>query len=464
MSLLNPSRGWSSSTSRLLALYSGLFVLWSGVLMGGLYYEVSSYMNNLARHSLMQRQHLFARLQDDQLIEALTSNTTFDIPSVDAFGLFDRQKKPLNGPIHSIPENLPLDGQIHELSNCVGSDDPSLPQSSCDAVATPIKNGRWLVLVRDNGSLFAVTQIILHALLWGISLTVIPGIAGWQLLRRRPLRRIRAIQASAESIVAGNLTQRLPLSDRRDELDMLAAIVNAMLERIERLMHEVKGVCDSIAHDLRTPLTRLRTQLYRLQQQAGEGSSQAVQMNKVIGEADALMARFRSLLRISELEDHQRRGDFVQLDPIPLLLEVHDFYLPLADEARLTLRLQCPDSLPSLYGDRALLFEALANLLSNSIKFTPCGGEVILKASNNGGSTRIEILDSGPGIPETEREAIFQRFYRCDDARQQSGFGLGLSIVAAIITLHGFKLDVGNSVQGGTRMTLNCRPPSITLQ
>lgn len=431
--------------------------------MGGLYYEVSGYMNNLARHSLMQRQHLFSRLHGEQLVEALTSNMKFDMPTVDAFGLFDSQKKPLYGAIKSIPAHLPLDGKIHELGTCVDSDDPLLPQSSCDAVATQTHSGQWLVLVRDNGSLLAVTQIIWHALLWGISLTILPGIAGWQLLRRRPLRRIRAIQASAESIVAGNLTHRLPLSDRRDELDMLAAIVNAMLERIERLMNEVKGVCDSIAHDLRTPLTRLRTQLYRIQQQAGEGSSQAAQMNKVIVEADNLMARFRSLLRISELEDHQRRADFVQLDPLSLLDEVYDFYLPLAEEAGLRLRLQRADSLPTLNGDRALLFEALANLLSNAIKFTPAGGEVILRAINEAGSTRIEVLDSGPGIPAVERDAIFQRFYRCDDTRHQTGFGLGLSIVAAIINLHGFKLEVANRAQGGTRMTLECRPAMLTL-
>ncbi len=115
-----------------------------------------------------------------------------------------------------------------------------MPRDSCDAVAIKVQDGRWLVLVRDNGSLFVVTRIILHALLWGISLTLIPGFAGWYLLRRRPLKRIRAIQAQAELIVAGDLTHRLPLSARRDELDMLAAIVNAMLDRIERLMHEVK--------------------------------------------------------------------------------------------------------------------------------------------------------------------------------------------------------------------------------
>ncbi|WP_339528494.1 HAMP domain-containing sensor histidine kinase [Pseudomonas mucidolens] len=457
MSLLNPSKGWRSSSSRLLALYSTLFVAWSCILMGVLYYEVSGYLSNLSRHSLLQRQHLFQRFEGEQLVEALTTSMTFDMKGVDAYGLFDEQFRPLSGPILQVPPLLPLDGRIHALEHCIESSDPTLPQDSCDAVATRAADGRWLILVRENGSLFGVTRIILHALLWALSLTIIPGVAGWHLLRRRPLQRIRGIQASAEAIVAGDLARRLPLSNRRDELDMLAAIVNAMLDRIEKLMNEVKGVCDNIAHDLRTPLTRLRAQLYRIKQQADAGSPHALQLDEVISETDTLMARFRGLLRISELEDHQRRSGFLSLDPLPLLRELHDFYLPLAEEGQMQLLLQVPESLPWITGDRALLFEALANLLSNSIKFTPPGGEVILRAVNDGGSTRIEVLDSGPGIPASEQAAVFQRFYRVDESDQQGGFGLGLSIVAAIVNLHGFKLEVGTSERGGARLMLECR-------
>jgi len=461
MSLPNPSKGWRSSSSRLLALYSSLFVIWSGILMGVMYYEVSAYLDNLAKHSLMQRQHLFSHFSGEQLEDVLSVSMTFDIRGIDAYGLFDAQQRYLHGALRHIPKGLPLDGKIHMLSDCAESDDPTLPAASCDAVATQTRDGRWLILMRDNGSLFAVTRIILHALLWGMTLTIVPGIIGWHVLRRRPLRRIRGIQASAEAIVAGDLTRRLPLSDRRDELDMLAAIVNAMLERIEHLMHEVKGVCDNIAHDLRTPLTRLRAQLYRMQQQAGEGSSQAAQLDLVLAEADTLMARFRGLLRISELEDRQRRSGFVDLDPVPLLQELHEFYLPLAEDDDLVFQLHVPASLPPLHGDRALLFEALANLLSNSIKFTPPGGAVILRGVNEGGHTRIEVLDSGPGIPEAEREAVFQRFYRAEAGNQKSGFGLGLSIVAAIASLHGFTLEVGSSELGGARLVLDCKQSLI---
>ncbi|AZE49489.1 Sensor histidine kinase [Pseudomonas chlororaphis] len=460
MSLPTPCERWRSSSSRLLALYSFLFVTWGCILMGVLYYKVFIYLDDLADESLMQRKHLFARFEGKQLTEALSTSLAFDTNEVDTYGLFDKKKKPLSGPIRQIPAQLPLDGEIHELRSCSEVEDTTLPQDRCDAVAMQTHDGRWLVLARYHGSLFGIPRIILQALLWGLSLTIIPGIVGWHLLRRRPLHRVRAIQASVELIVAGDLTHRLLLSDRRDELDMLAAIVNAMLDHIERLMNEVKGVCDNIAHDLRTPLTRLRMQLYRIQQQAAKNSHEALQMNQVIAETDTLMARFRGLLRISELEDRQRRSGFVQFDMLALLQELHDFYLPLAEEDRLTFQLQVPESLPPLTGDRALLFEALANLLNNAIKFTPQGGEVILRADNDKGSIRVEVLDSGPGISPAERASVFQRFYRSGNNSQHAGFGLGLSIVAAIINLHEFKLEVGTSERGGARLTLHCRQDS----
>ncbi|OLS58898.1 sensor histidine kinase [Pseudomonas putida] len=457
MPLPNPHKGWSSSTSRLLALYSFLFVAWSSILMGVLYLEVSSYLNKLTRHSLTQRQHLFAHMSGKQLDDALIASQAFEERSFDAYGLFDPQFNALGGQIRQMPAGLGLDGRIHELKRCLDADDPRLPADSCDGVALKVPDGRWLVLVRDNGSLFVVTRIILHALLWGLSLTIIPGIAGWYWLRRRPLKRIRAIQATAEQIVAGDLTRRLPLSQRRDELDMLAAIVNAMLDRIERLMHEVKGVCDNIAHDLRTPLTRLRAQLYRIRQQAGDDAPQAEAMEQAIAETDTLMARFRGLLRISELEDRQRRAGFVELKPEALLVELHDFYLPLAEDGEISLSLEMREPLPALFGDHELLFEALANLMGNAIKFTPAGGQVRISALGDEDGVHIAVEDSGPGIPAEERETVLKRFYRSEEGHKHTGFGLGLSIVAAIVDLHGFGLEVGESDLGGARLVMHCR-------
>lgn len=459
MSLPNPSKGWRSSSSRLLALYSFLFVSWGCLLMGTLYWEVSSYLDSLSAHSLRSRAHLFSRFEGDKLDAALSTSQVFDERANDAYGLFDHYGKPISGKVSHIPQSLKRDGQVHRLKRCDRLIDGSQLQSSCDALLVNADNGRLLVLVRDNGSLSAVNRIIFHALLWGISLTLIPGIIGWHLLRRRPQRRIQQIQRSAEAIIAGDLARRLPLSQRRDELDMLAAIVNGMLDRVVQLMQEVKGVCDSIAHDLRTPLTHLRAQLHRLQLQI-DSPQQNAQLEGIIDETDSLMLRFRALLRISELEDHRRRASFEDLQALPLLRELQEFFLPLAEEHGQSLDLDCAEGLPGFRGDRALLFEAFGNLLSNAIKFTPDGGRISLRAFERDGFCCIAVLDSGPGVPPEEREAVFRRLFRGRQGSTQSGFGLGLSIVAAIFSLHGFPYRIEQSELGGASFCVCCHAAS----
>ncbi|WDS37757.1 HAMP domain-containing sensor histidine kinase [Pseudoxanthomonas sp.] len=461
MSFPNLSEGWRSSTSRLLALYSLLFATWCCLLMGVMYWKVSDYLDGLAQQGLLQRAHLFEQLSGQALEQALVGNKRYDVHGIDAYGLFALDGTPQYGQMHSIPAGLTLDGRIHHLGKRTGANGRSY--GSSEALAMRTSDDRLLVLVRDNGSLMAVTRIILDALVWGVLLTVIPGLIGWHLLRRRPLRRIRTIQDSVERIVAGDLGQRLPLSVQRDELDMLASIVNAMLERIERLMHEVKGVCDNIAHDLRTPLTRLRAQLYRMRSQAEDDSAQALQLEHVLDETDLLMARFRALLRISELEDHQRRSGFVALDLAALLQEVHAFYVPLAEQKQQHLQLLLHDGLVPVPGDRGLMFEALGNLLSNAIKFTPERGRILLSAQPSADGALVQVQDSGPGVPEAERAAVFQRFYRSEAGETRAGFGLGLSIVAAITGLHGFEVALDSSPLGGARVRLHCGSGQVLL-
>jgi hypothetical protein len=304
--LPNPSKGWRSSSSRLLALYSfvrGLEQHPHGVL----YFEVSSYLNNLTRHSLMQRQHLFAHMSGKQLDDALTP--------ADLRGTQLRRLRPVRpqlNPIGGTCEPAPeLGWTARSMSSTLpGCRRPTPARDSCDAVAIKVQDGRWLVLVRDNGSLFVVTRIILHALLWGISLTLIPGFAGWHLLRRRPLKRIRAIQARPRLIVAGDLTHRLPLS---------AAATNWTCGR-----HRQRHARPHRAADARGQ-RRVRQHRPRPAHPADpparpalphppakrRGFAQAEALDQAIGETDTLMARFRGLLRISELEDRQRRAGFV---------------------------------------------------------------------------------------------------------------------------------------------------------
>ncbi|MEB0041049.1 HAMP domain-containing sensor histidine kinase [Pseudomonas sp. MH10] len=447
---------WRSSNSRLIGLYALFFVAWGAVFTGVLYWEISRYLGTVAERTLMQRAHYYQKVDDATLVTELAGSEVYSIPGIDAYGLFEADGKHLTGDLLKLRLNLPDDGQVHYLERGLSIALPSEETRSSYAFRLNRPDGRILILSRDGGSISAVGGIIGQALFWGLSLTLIPGLVGWRLLRRRPIRRVERLQRSTESIVSGNLRERLPLSARRDELDMLANAVNTMLEHIEQLMLEVKSVCDGIAHDLRTPLTRLRARLYQLQKLPLQ-PAHADTLNLALEESESIMLRFQGLLRISELEDTRRRSAFGSFQPEALLQQAHEFYEPLAQGKGQQLILQISGHYPTLRGDVSLLFEALVNLMDNAIKFTQPGGEIHLICQRREHSLSIEVLDNGPGIPAAERNSVTRRLYRGDATRQQPGNGLGLSLVAAIARLHGFGLSIEEGNQGrGTRIVLDC--------
>lgn len=332
-------------------------------------------------------------------------------------------------------------------------------------LAKGIGNGEVLILARATSVVDQVNSIIYRSLFWGLTLTIIPGLIGGLWLARGPLRRIRAIESAAQPIMRGDLHQRLPMSGRRDELDMLAGIVNSMLDEIERLMSEVKGVCDSIAHDLRTPLTRLRSQLHRMHREANDGAHAGV-VEQAILDVDSLLDRFRALLRISELEDMHRRAGFTEVRLASTLDHVREIYTPLAEDKHIAFTFEIAPDVPTVRGDPNLLLEAVSNIVDNAIKFTPAGGSIRLRLIKDADAgARIDVIDSGPGIQNSEREAVLQRFYRgtCSN-KDVSGSGLGLSIVAAIVKLHGFRLQIVDHPGGGAWLSLLCSPNAGQLR
>ncbi|WP_137279443.1 sensor histidine kinase [Pseudomonas rhizoryzae] len=453
MSSSSRTRRWRSGSSRLLALYALFFAAWGAVFTGVLYWQISAYLGEVAERTLLQRAHYYRKVADADLLGELQASEVYSIPGIDAYGLFEADGRYLAGSLVKLLRSLPDDGRVHYLQRGLKTADTLDEPRSSHAFLQRRADGRILVLARDGGSISAVGGIIGQALFWGLSLTLIPGLIGWHLLRRRPLRRVERLQDSLELIVAGHLDERLPLSKRHDELDMLADAVNTTLAQLERSMHEVKDVCDGIAHDLRTPLTRLRARLHQLQQ-LPLAAPQADSLGEALAETEAIMSRFQGLLRISELEDTRRRLAFASLDLAALLRQAHEFYEPMAQEKAQTLTLELAEDLPDVQGDASLLFEALVNLLDNAIKFAPVGGQVRLLARSAAGGVRIEVSDDGPGIPEAERESVLRRLCRGDASRQQPGYGLGLSLVAAIVRLHGFQLRIEGAEQGGARVVI----------
>jgi signal transduction histidine kinase len=243
----------------------------------------------------------------------------------------------------------------------------------------------------------------------------------------------------------GDLSRRVPRDDSGDDFDQLAANLNLMLERIEGLMASVRQVSDNIAHDLRTPLTRLRTRL----ELARDGDSQRARstLESAIEDADELLGTFNALLRIARIESGSQRSAFAELDMASLVADVAELYEPVASGKEQHLEVQSAGKL-IVSGDRNLLFQALANLVDNAIKYTPDGGRITLSARQIEGRVVIMVADTGPGVPAKLRERVFERFYRVDDSRATQGNGLGLSLVRAVANLHGAEILLTDNQPG----------------
>src|SRR6185437_6042225 len=265
--------------------------------------------------------------------------------------------------------------------------------------------------------------IITSALLWSGLTILIAGLALGSALSLLPLRRLKLLQDVASDIAGGNLKRRLPVTSRRDELDVLAGAVNYMIGEVERLMSEVKGATEIIAHDLLSPLSHAAQQLRRIQR---SGRLEATDIDPVAARIQDVLERFRAILRISELDSRQRRSGFSIIDLADVLTPVSDLYQPLAEAEGARLIIQADRGF-TIEGDAKLLFEALANLVDNAIKFAGPDSTVRIFLNRAAAGPQIIVQDDGPGIPASESQAVLQRFYRSERGRRVTGSGLGLS-------------------------------------
>ncbi len=256
------------------------------------------------------------------------------------------------------------------------------------------------------------------------------------------VRGTNKIADTARSIMeTGDLSQRIDIGSRWDDLGNMASVLNMLLSRIEQLMTGVRQVSDNIAHDLRTPLTRLRHRMESLPEQEW-----------LLKEADHLLATFNALLRISRIETEKQRSRFQTLNLRDVLQDVMDFYEPLAEEKSILLTKNLQSV--TVDGDRDLLFQAYANIIDNALKYTPAGGSVSVSLLQDEQGIRATVADTGPGVPQQDLKKIFERFYRCEESRNASGTGLGLSLVAAVIELHHGQISAENMPQGFRIITI----------
>jgi signal transduction histidine kinase len=295
-------------------------------------------------------------------------------------------------------------------------------------------------------------RLLLQALAWGLVITVALGLAGGSMMSRSIVRRIESINKTCHDIMSGDLSRRIPTQNTGDDFDKLIDNLNNMLDQIASLLESVHRVSDNIAHDLRTPLARLHNRLEMTKLQLAETGQPTQSLDQAVLEADELLATFNALLRIARIESKQRREGFTTVDLNLLVRDVVELYEPLAEEKQQNLAIQL-NTVPALAGDRNLLFQAIANLLDNAIKYTPPQGIIHMAVIEDSQAVRVIIADSGPGIPEAAREKVFQRFFRLDASRATPGSGLGLSLVAAVAKLHGIKISLEGN-KPGLRVTL----------
>lgn len=311
--------------------------------------------------------------------------------------------------------------------------------------------GRFRLLVgRDMSELDQLRARMITSLRWVVAVTALLGLGGGLLVSRGAMQRIEAINRTTRQIMAGDLSGRVPNAGGGDEFDRLAGNLNAMLDQIEHLMTGMRQVTESVAHDLRTPLSRLRSRVeLALIRDTDDPEVYRAVLQDTIVEADRLLATFTALLSIAEAESGAKRGNLGPLQLAEVVRLAADLYEPVAEEKAQTLTTEITGE-PTVRGNGQLLAQAVSNLLDNAIKYTPEGGAISLRLEgpSDGRAARVTVADSGPGIPEEMREKVLERFVRLDTARASPGNGLGLSLVDAVAGLHGAKVTLEDNAPG----------------
>jgi signal transduction histidine kinase len=326
------------------------------------------------------------------------------------------------------------------------------------AMVETFPGGERLLVGTDIGDLDSFTEQMKLAVISGIVLIFVLAAVASILVTRRTVGRIESINATSRAIMQSGLDQRIPLRGTHDEWDRVAENLNLMLDRIETLMGEVKQVSDNVAHDLRTPLTRMRGRLEKAYHGPRHNADDQSLIGDTIADLDAVLRIFSSLTRIAQIETQQRKGAFRTVNLVEIAGEVVELYDAAAepDGTRLSI---AGEREVLVTGDRDLIFDAIANLVDNAIKHGRAGGHVVVANETIDGSPVVSIADDGPGIPADQHEHVFKRFYRLEQSRYTPGNGLGLSLVAAVARLHGGRIEMRDN-SPGLKLMLWFSPPT----
>jgi signal transduction histidine kinase len=441
-----------SNTFRWALAVAGVFAVFVIVLFGFIYWQTDQYLIARSDQMIATQLDVIAALAGERRLDAINEHLKQDSRGVHYAGLFSADGHKIAGNLERVPPLLKVDDSVQSVP-VTGTLPPRRDPHAIRAIGRRMPNGDILVIGREVDETREISHVVGQALALGLLPALCLCLLAGAWLSMRSQKRVEEVNQRVQRIIAGDLRERLPHRDVDEPFSRLAAIVNGMLDEMETMIRALAGVGNDIAHDLRTPLTRARLSLERGRTNAATLDQLQTVVDKAIANIDQSLTIITALLRLAEIENSRRSAAFGSVPLQELLREVYDIYEPIAENKNINLRVEVGPRL-DVRGDRDLLFEAVANLVDNAIKFAPDGGEVVVELLRGDGETILRVTDTGCGISEQEREAVLRRFYRSDKIRSTPGVGLGLNLVAAIVKLHGFRLAI-HSGPGG-RLEIIC--------
>jgi signal transduction histidine kinase len=439
-----------TSTFRLALIYFGLFAVSVLAVLGLIYYQTVVYADQQTDETIDAEITGLGEQYKERglggLIAVINERSDPGRGSSMLYLLTDQREHPLAGNLSGWPDaTVGPDGWMRFSLNPTAS---GARRHVAQATSFRLRGGYQLLVGRDLAERTIFQGRITEALGWGALLTLALGLCGGLLMSRGVLARIETINRASDRVMAGELGRRIPVRGTNDEFDRLAGNLNLMLDRIERLMDGMRQVTDNIAHDLRSPLGRLRSRI-EMALIADEGPEYYREvLRQTNDEVDHLLATFNALLDIAEAEAGSPRAEMSELNLVELVGDLVELYEPSADEKGLTLTAALPGGRLEMRGNRHLLSRALANLVENAIKYTPSPGTIAIALAATEDAAQLVIADSGPGIPADARERVFDRFVRLEASRTTPGNGLGLSLARAVIRLHGGTVALADNAPG----------------
>ncbi|MDP2699766.1 HAMP domain-containing sensor histidine kinase [Thalassospira sp.] len=454
---------WISNVRNLAILYMGVLIIAACVVGGFLY--ITYYGNNYAETQTALNIDIYGFIdvydfsENPEVALRRAVERRLESRDISSFYLLsDQNGNRITGNLHTVPgvmEDKDGDFVLFDIpysdvtGNAPEQKDAFFPHYDVIAKTITVGDGMSLLVGRDVDA-FQTLEIAIMGVIWiTIALVCMMALIGF-LMGAMILKRMRLIHQAADAVIeTGRLSARIPAEHATGDFKPLADTFNTMLERIEDLVAGIRQVSDNIAHDLRTPLTRLNHHIETLKK--GEGD---VSIDDIADETNHIIKTFNALLRIANIEHGNRRSSFGIVDLRSLLNDLYEYYMLLAQKKNITLNIDLPEFIPNIMGDKDMLFQVFSNIIENSMKFTPEDGIITIQALNKDEKIHIVLTDTGSGIPDEDKAKVFRRFYRAEASRHTPGSGLGLALAKAVIDLHKAQIFLEDHIPCGLSVTV----------